>query len=210
MFRRAVACDSAQRIVSWIACHRAAGCQARSRRSCSPAARFAESSAEFSPSPFVVCVMSGDLVDSRSLVGEPRSASAVVGLRAKQADKRSYPRHRAHGIRRRPLSDRPRTVPDRPPTTAGLSRCGRCRWHQQGWSGRTPIAGQASQPAPPPAATSPRSAPTRHRVVAVPYHSGQGSPRCPGSRNRCRRSARAHGGAENSCPRSGDIRPHTR
>jgi hypothetical protein len=95
VFRRAVACDSAQRIVSWIACHRAAGCQARSRRSCSRAARSAGSSAEFSPSPFVVCIMSGDLVDSRSPVGEPRSVSAVAGLRAKQPDKRSYPRHRA-------------------------------------------------------------------------------------------------------------------
>ena len=113
VFRRAVACDSAQRIVSCNACQRATGCQASSRRSCSLATRSTGSSAELSPTAFVVCVMSGDLVDSRprSPVGEPRSASAVVGLRAKQADKRSYPRHRALGTRCRLLSDRPRPAP---------------------------------------------------------------------------------------------------
>jgi len=35
VLRRAFACASAHRIVSWIACQRAAGVQARSRRSCS-------------------------------------------------------------------------------------------------------------------------------------------------------------------------------
>jgi hypothetical protein len=109
VLRRTVACDSAQQIVSWIACQRAAGCHTRSRRSCSRAAPSAGSSAKFSPSAFVVCVMSGGLVDStsRSAVGETRSVPAVVGLLAKPSDTRSYPRHRALGTRCRLLSDRP-------------------------------------------------------------------------------------------------------
>ena len=118
VFRRAVACDSAQRIVSCNACHRSAGSQARSRRSCSQATRSAGSSSKLSPFAFV---MAGGLVASVSTshVASSRPASAGAGLPAGPTGRQSYPRHKVHGTQRGLRSAQSRPVPDRPPTMAG-------------------------------------------------------------------------------------------